>query len=159
MVTRSVLKYIRITPRKFRLIIPLVKGKNPETAIAILAGVKKNAARYCEDLIQSALANTKRIQGLDASSLYISKLTADGGPMLKRFRAASMGRASQIKKRTSHITLELDQLQPKGTEEKKALHAEKNPRTEHPKPKTKINVEAKKIEREPVKKAVKKGKE
>ena len=159
MITRSVLKYIRITPRKFRLIIPLVKGKKPEAAIAILAGVKKNAARYCEDLIQSALANTKRIQGLDASGLYISKLTADGGPMLKRFRAASMGRASQIKKRTSHITLELDQLQPKGTEEKKALHAEKKPRPEHPKPKTKVNAEAKKIEIKPAKKAVKKGKE
>jgi len=159
MIISAKLRYIRITPRKFRLIIPLVKGKNPDQAIAILAGVKKGAARYCEDLIQSALANAKRIQGLDASSLYISKLTADGGPMLKRFRAASMGRASQIKKRTSHITLELDQLQPKGTEEKKALHAEKKPGPEHPKPKTKVNVEAKKIEKQSAKKAVKKGKE
>ncbi|MDP3804132.1 MAG: 50S ribosomal protein L22, partial [Candidatus Omnitrophota bacterium] len=111
MVTKAALKYIRITPRKFRLIIPLVKGKNPEAAIAILASVKKNAARYCEDLIQSAVANARRIQGIDVSSLYISKLTADGGPMLKRFRASSMGRASQIKKRTSLITLDLDRLQ------------------------------------------------
>ncbi|MCX5686145.1 MAG: 50S ribosomal protein L22 [Candidatus Omnitrophica bacterium] len=144
MVTSAKLKYIRVTPRKFRLIIPLIKGKNPEAAIAILAGVKKNAARYCEDLLKSALANAKRIQGLDMSSLYISKLVADGGPMLKRFRAASMGRASMIKKRTSHITLELDRLEPK---------------KEHPKPKTKVNVEVKKIQTPPVKKTVKKGKE
>ena len=136
MVAKAVLKYIRVTPRKFRLIIPLINGRKPEAAIAILAGVKKNAARYCEDLLKSALANAKRIQGLDMSSLYISKLVADGGPMLKRFRAASMGRASMIKKRTSHITLELDRLEPK---------------KEHPKPKTKVNVE--------VKKTVKKGKE
>ena len=110
MVTRSILRYIRITPRKFRLIIPLVKGKTPEQAMAILAGVKKGAARYCEDLLHTAVADTKRIQGLDASTLYISKLVADGGPMLKRFRADSMGRASQILKRTSHMTLELDTM-------------------------------------------------
>ncbi|MFH0764171.1 MAG: 50S ribosomal protein L22 [Candidatus Omnitrophota bacterium] len=114
MVTRAVLRYIRVTPRKLRLIIPLIKGKSPEAAIAVLAGVKKNAARYCEDLLKSALANAKRVQGLDMSTLYISKLVADGGPMLKRFRAASMGRASMIKKRTSHITLELDQIKKEG---------------------------------------------
>ncbi|MDP3804464.1 MAG: 50S ribosomal protein L22, partial [Candidatus Omnitrophota bacterium] len=144
----------------FRLIIPLVKGKNPEAAIAILASVKKNAARYCEDLIQSAVANARRIRGIDVSSLYISKLTADGGPMLKRFRAASMGRASQIKKRTSHITLELDQLQSnERPEEKKGLHAEKKPNLEHPKYKSKVNVETKMAEKRASRKAVKKGKE
>lgn len=108
MVTRAILRYIRITPRKFRLIIPLVKGKNPEEAIAILASVKKGASKYAIDLLKSAVANAKRIQGVDVANLYISKFIADGGPMLKRFRAASMGRASQIKKRTSHITVELD---------------------------------------------------
>ncbi|MFA5143809.1 MAG: 50S ribosomal protein L22 [Candidatus Omnitrophota bacterium] len=113
MVTRAVLRYVRITPRKFRQIIPLVKGKRPEEAIAILTGVKKKASGYGIDLIKSALNNVKRMQNVDASSLYISNLIANGGPMLKRFRAASMGRASLIKKRTSHITLELDHLQVK----------------------------------------------
>jgi len=155
MVTRAVLKYIRITPRKFRLIIPLIKGKDPETAIAALASLKKNAARYCEDLLKSALANAKRIQGLDMSTLYISKLVADGGPMLKRFRAASMGRASMIKKRTSHITLELDSV--KHTEPKK--EHEKEGQKEHPKAKAKVNVEVKKSQAHTAKKAVKKGKE
>ena len=110
MVTRAILRYIRITPRKFRLIIPLVKGKNPEEAIAILMSVKKGASKYAIDLLKSAVANARRIQGVKVSDLYISKFIADGGPMLKRFRAASMGRASQIKKRTSHITIELDAI-------------------------------------------------
>ena len=108
MVSKAVLRYIRISPRKFRLIIPLVKGKKAEEAIAILMSVKKGASKYAIDLLRSAIANAKRVQGVDVSSLYISKLIADGGPMLKRFRAASMGRASSIRKRTSHITLELD---------------------------------------------------
>ena len=110
MVSKAVLRYIRISPRKFRLIIPLVKGKKAEEAIAILMSVKKGASKYAIDLLRSAIANAKRVQGVDISSLYISKLIADGGPMLKRFRAASMGRASSIRKRTSHLTLELDQL-------------------------------------------------
>jgi len=123
MITKAILRYIRISPRKFRLIIPLVKGKNPEEAIAILSAVKKGASVYCIELIRSAIANAKRIQGVEVSNLYISKLTADGGPMLKRFRAASMGRASLIKKRTSHITLELDEMQGKSAPHVKGAEA------------------------------------
>ena len=124
MITRAVLRYVRITPRKFRLIIPLVKGKNPEEAVAILTGVKKGASKYGIDLIKSAINNARRKQGVDISELVISNLVASGGPMLKRFRAASMGRASMIKKRTSHITVELDYM-PKtsGTEAKGAHEA------------------------------------
>lgn len=110
MIARAVLRYIRITPRKFRQIIPLVKGRNPEEAIAILYSVKKGASKYAIDLLKSAIANAKRKQGVEVSNLYISNLIASGGPMLKRFRAASMGRASMIKKRTSHITVELDDI-------------------------------------------------
>ncbi|MFA6142411.1 MAG: 50S ribosomal protein L22 [Candidatus Omnitrophota bacterium] len=110
MVTRAVLRYLRVTPRKFRLIIPLVKGKRVNEALAILYTVKKGASKYCIDLLNSAMANAKRIQGVDVANLYISNLVASGGPVLKRFRAASMGRASTIRKRTSHITLELSEL-------------------------------------------------
>ena len=110
MITRAVLRYVRISPRKFRLIIPLIKGKRPEEAIAILSGVKKGASKYGIDLLQSALNNARRKQGVNVAELYVSNLVASGGPMLKRFRAGSMGRASMIKKRTSHITLELDLL-------------------------------------------------
>ena len=109
MLAKASLKYIRITPRKFRQIIPLVKGRPAEEAIAILSGVKKGASVYAIELLKSAIANAKRAQqGIDASTLYISKLIADCGPTLKRYRAASMGRASPILKRTSHLTVELD---------------------------------------------------
>ena len=110
MITRAVLKYDRITPRKFRLIIPFIKGKNPEEALAILASVKRKASVYGMELLKSVIAAAKRKQGVDVAGLYISRLVADPGPMLKRFRAASMGRASMIKKRTSHLTLELDEV-------------------------------------------------
>lgn len=104
------MRYIRITPRKFRQIIPLIKGKNPEEAIAILMSVKKRASEYAIELLKSAVANAKRIQGVEPSNLYISRIAANCGPMLKRYRAASMGRASMIKKRTSHVIVELDEI-------------------------------------------------
>lgn len=108
MVSKAALRYIRIAPRKFRQIIPLIKGRRAEEAMAVLSGVKKKASTYAIELLKSALANAKRIQGMDVTKLYISNLIADGGPMMKRFRAASMGRATMIRKRTSHLTLELD---------------------------------------------------
>lgn len=109
MIAKASLRYIRITPRKFRQIIPLIKGERAEYAMAVLASVKKRASGYAIDLLKSAIANAKRIQhDVDTSDLYISNIVASGGPMLKRYRAASMGRASMIKKRTCHITLELD---------------------------------------------------
>ncbi len=111
MISKATAKYIRITPRKFRLIIPLVKGKRVEYAIAMLASVNKKAAGYAIEVLKSALDNAKRLhRDIDTSNLYVSKLIADGGPMLKRFRAASMGRAVTIKKRTSHIHVELDEI-------------------------------------------------
>ncbi len=112
------LKYIRISPRKFRQVIPIVKGKNPEDAIIILGSVKKGAAKYAIDLISSAVANAKRIQGVDINNLYISRLIANCGPQLKRFRAASMGRAVSIRKRTSHLIVELDEMRPAAQEKK-----------------------------------------
>ena len=115
MIAKAVLRYIRITPRKFRLILPLIKGKNPEEAIQILMAVKRGASKHAIDMLTSAIANAKRNdQGIDVSTLYISKMTADPGPTLKRFRAGSMGRASTIRKRTSHLTVELDQRKVEG---------------------------------------------
>ena len=109
MTAKAILRYARLSPRKYRLIIPLVKGKSAEEAIAILSAVKKRASGYAIELLKSAIANARRnVQGIDTSTLYISKMIADPGPMLKRFRAASMGRASMIHKHTSHLTVELD---------------------------------------------------
>lgn len=112
MISTANVRYIRITPRKFRQIIPLLKGRRAEEALAVLISTNKKAAVYATEAIKSAVANAKRThQGIDTANLYISKITADGGPMMKRFRAGSMGRASMIKKRTSHITVELDSFE------------------------------------------------
>lgn len=124
MVTRVVAKYIRITPRKFRQVIPMIKGKNPELALAILMNVNKKAAKCGIEVLKSAIANVKRIQGIDPSTVYISKVVADCGPQLKRFRAASMGRAASIRKRTSHITLEIDQMSAEQAAQKQAAPAQ-----------------------------------
>ena len=110
MITRAVIRYARISPRKVRPVIPLIKGKKPNEAIAILFAVKKRASQYLIDLLRSAIANTKNMQGIDATNLYISSVIANGGPQMKRFRAGSMGRASLIRKRTSHITIVLDSI-------------------------------------------------
>jgi len=123
MITRAVLRYVRISPRKVRPVFPLIKGKKPDEAIAILFSVKKKASMYLIELLKSAMANAGRIQGVDVDDLYISSLVANGGPQMKRFRAASMGRAGMIRKRTSHITVELDKMTIKAPEVKETAHA------------------------------------
>ncbi len=124
MISKATLRYLRITPRKFRLIIPIVKGKNAEEAVAILMSVKKGASKYAIDLLKSAIANAKhKQQGLDTSTLYISNFIANHGPMLKRYRAASMGRAGEIRKHMSHVTIELDVAKKLETHDAQTKHA------------------------------------
>jgi len=142
MVTRALLRYVRISPRKVRPVIALIKGKNPEEAIGILFSVKKKASQLLIDLISSAIANAKRMQGVDVGNLYISNLVACGGPQMKRFRAASMGRAGMIRKRTSHITVELAERAAIEEGSGKGSHAETKHEAQHPK--TKAPVSAKK---------------
>jgi large subunit ribosomal protein L22 len=147
MITRAETRYIRLTPRKFRQIIPLVKGKNPEDAILILMTVKKKASVYAIELLKSAVGNAKRIQGIDIANLYISRMIANGGPQLKRYRAGSMGRAGMIRKRTSHIIVELDEVS-----RKSAVKAEE-PVKRAAKPKVAPAVKDKSKEKETKKKA------
>lgn len=112
MIATAKIRYIRITPRKLRQVIPLLKGRKVEEAIAILASINKRASVYMLEVLKSALANAKRLhKDIDTSNLRVSRLTADGGPMLKRYRAASMGRANTIRKRTSHLIVELDAIE------------------------------------------------
>ena len=110
MISRAVARYIRVSPRKTRYVLNVIRGKNVEHAFAILDNVQKGAAFYIRQVLKSALDNAVRnTKGTaDASNLFISKITADGGPMLKRYKAGSMGRAMPIKKRTAHIVVELD---------------------------------------------------
>ena len=108
MIAKAVAKYSKISPRKARLITALIKGKNTGEAIGILNVSNKKASEMIMKLLKSAIANAKRFPNVDQNDLYISNIYVDGGPVSKRFRAEALGRASVLRKPTSHITVVLD---------------------------------------------------
>ncbi len=110
MISKASVTFVRISPRKVRYVIDLIRKKKVREAQAILSGSPRRASEIIRKLLDQALDAAKRNSNVDSTDLMISKILADGGPSMRRFRAASMGRASLIKKRTSHITLELDML-------------------------------------------------
>ncbi|MCF7908797.1 MAG: 50S ribosomal protein L22 [Candidatus Omnitrophica bacterium] len=110
MIARAEAKYIRISPTKVRPVSVLFKGKNAKLALAQLELINKKAAFHLKKVLHSAVANAKN-KGYAEDQLFISKVIANSGPALKRYRAASFGRATLIRKRTSHILVELDSLE------------------------------------------------
>ena len=106
---RATAKYIRVTPRKVKIVVDLIRGKQVDQALAILAYTPKSAAPYVDKLLNSAIANAENNLEMDRSSLYVAEAYANQGPTLKRYWARSHGRADMIKKHTSHITIVLDQ--------------------------------------------------
>lgn len=109
MEVRAVSKYMRISPQKARVVADVVRGKDVEDAIALLRFTPKKAARMINKVLHSAVANAEQTKAMDLDSLYIKRIYVDSGPTLKRWRARAMGRASRILKRTSHITIILDE--------------------------------------------------
>jgi len=105
MQAKAVLRTVRIAPRKVRLVVDLIRGKQVGEAIAILRHTPKTASPVVEKLLKSAIANAEHNYDMDVNNLYIEKVFVDEGPTLKRFRPRAQGRASAINKRTSHITL------------------------------------------------------
>jgi large subunit ribosomal protein L22 len=104
-------RYIRISPRKVRLVADLIRGKSVEEAILILEHTHKRAAYFLDKLLKSAVANAVENEELgDVSDLYIKRLCVEGGPVLKRFMPRAMGRATPIRKPTSHINVILDEV-------------------------------------------------
>lgn len=102
------LRYLRIAPRKVRLVADLIRKKSVEEAQTILNFTRKRAAQPLAKLLKSGIAAAKETLGQAPGNLYISKITADQGPTLKRWRARARGRAAPIQKKASHITLTLD---------------------------------------------------
>lgn len=100
-------RYVRVSPRKVRLVIDVVRGLPVSRAVAQLSFMKKAAALPVLKLINSAAANATHNFGLDASDLYVKSIMADGGPVLHRWRARAMGRAAPIRKRMSHVSVTL----------------------------------------------------
>ena len=102
-------RYIRISPRKVKLVADLIRGKGVEQARAILIYTPKAATEPILKLLNSAVANAENNLDLKADTLYVAEICANQGPTLKRFMPRARGSASQILKRTSHISIVLDQ--------------------------------------------------
>jgi large subunit ribosomal protein L22 len=106
-VVRARSRYVRSAPRKARLVMDHIRGKEVEQARAILSHTPRHAAADILKLINSAVANAESAYELGSDELRIVKAFVDEGPTIKRFRPRALGRATQIKKRTSHMTIEL----------------------------------------------------
>jgi len=113
MISKAIGKYLRVSPRKTRLVAGVIRGRQVDEALDILNSTNKKSARLLVKVLNSAISNAKRFPNMQQENLYISKIFADGGPTLKRYRAEPMGRASVLRKKTSHITIELDMKVPK----------------------------------------------
>lgn len=107
MIVKAEGKFLRVSPRKVRQVIDLIRNKGVHEAEALLLTLNKRANVYLIKLLKQAVGNAK-VKGIAPDKLYISKITCNGGPMWKRFKAAAFGRAASIKRRTSHIKIELD---------------------------------------------------
>lgn len=105
MQAKAVAKTVRIAPRKARLVIDMIRGKDVGEALATLRLTQRGASPVVEKLLNSAIANAEHNYEMDPENLYISEAFVNEGVTLKRFRPRAMGRASQINKRTSHITV------------------------------------------------------
>ncbi len=102
-------KYVRISSRKVQIVVNLIRGKKVDDALAILKFTPKAASPVVEKLLNSAIANAVNNNEMDRSSLYVAEVYANPGPTLKRWIARSRGSASPVLKRTSHISVVLDQ--------------------------------------------------
>jgi large subunit ribosomal protein L22 len=102
-------KYVRVSPRKAGEVAKLIRGKKVAEAKAILSLTPRAAAKLVGKVLDSAVANAENNHDLDADELYVVRAYVDGGPTLKRFQPRAMGRASRIRKRTSHITVCVDE--------------------------------------------------
>ena len=110
---RAVARHIRMSPRKVRLVVDQIRGRPVNEAYALLQFSKKSAAVPVEKTLRSAVANAQykgqeKGEVVDADELVVSEAFVDEGPTLRRFRAAAMGRAAPIRRRTSHITVVVD---------------------------------------------------
>ncbi len=119
------LRYLRIAPRKVRLVADLIRGKRVSEALTLLGVLPKRATTSLIKLLKQAIANAKNNFQLAESNLYIYKIFVDEGPKLKRWRPRARGQALEIQKKTSHITLILNEIEKKPKKIKKVRKIEK----------------------------------
>lgn len=105
MEAKAVAKYIRIAPRKARIVIDLIRGKSVGEAVNILRYTPKVASQPIEKVIRSAVANAEHNYDMNADELYVAEVRVDAGPVIKRYRPRAQGRIYPVLKRSCHITV------------------------------------------------------
>jgi len=109
METRAMTRFLRVAPRKVRLVVDQIRGKEVESALNILKFTPKRAAGIVTRVLRTAIANAENTQSVDVDRLYVKRVTVDEGGMWKRFMPRAQGRATRIRKRLSHITIVIDE--------------------------------------------------
>ena len=107
MEARAQVNHVRISPRKVKIVLDLIRNKPVDVAIAIVRNTPKAACEPLEKLLKSAVANAENNHNMDKNNLYVAECFVCPGPILKRIRPRAQGRAFRIEKRTSHITMVL----------------------------------------------------
>lgn len=133
---RAQAKYVRMSPRKARLVADHIRGRSVPEARAVLAFTAREAAGEIDKVLQSAVSNAEANHGIAEDRLYISAAYVDGGPVMKRWRARARGRVARIRKRTCHITVRLTE-RPEAVVAAPPPAAAKPAAEEAPKPKRK----------------------
>ena len=129
---RAVARYVRLSATKARRVVNLVRGLPAKEALTVLQFAPQAASEPVYKVLASAIANAENNERLDPDALLVSAAYVDEGPTLKRFRPRAQGRAYRIRKRTCHITVEVEAVQPKVRPKKKAVPAKAAPKAEEP---------------------------
>lgn len=106
---KAVARYVGMSPQKTRLVADLIRGKKVDDAITILDLNRKAVSKVVTKVLKSAVANAENTKNMDVDKLYVKTVCVDQGPTLKRISARAMGRAYSIRKKSSHITIVLDE--------------------------------------------------
>ena len=107
----ATLRYARISPRKVKIVADLIRGKDVNEALSIVKFTPKASSEIIEKLLKSAISNAENNHNMDSKNLYVAEIYANQGPTLKRIRPAAKGSAVRIRKRTSHITIKLREIE------------------------------------------------
>lgn len=114
METRAISKFIRISPRKVRLVVDQIRGKGVEEALNILKFIPKRSAGIVAKTVRTAVANAENTQSVDVDRLFVKKAQVDEAGQWKRFTSRAQGRATSVRKRLSHVTIVVDEAEGRG---------------------------------------------
>jgi large subunit ribosomal protein L22 len=109
MESRAITKFIRVSPRKMRLVVDQIRGRGVEDALNVLKFIPKRSAGLIAKTLRTAVANAENTQSVDVDRLYVKQVKVDEAGMWKRFMPRAQGRATKVRKRLSHVTIVLDE--------------------------------------------------